>query len=198
MMGRSAGLTFTAPTGFNPAKPASSDAGRPRRSHLTASHFPTHSDNQNGGDGEAGRVRQPDQSRARLQRRQVRCESVGALVAALGTRIDRTLDDAGELRWHIGPRGLNSGPLAALVRTANLAHGPCLHWIRAGDEVIEQDAEAVDIAPNGGPLPLAAPRVRDRVASRRDRTMRRRRALCQCRSPSARCARLRLASRCAP
>ena len=76
------------------------------------------------------------------------------MVAALGTRIDCTLDDAGELRRHIGPRGLNSGPLAALVRTANLAHGPCLHWIRAGDEVIEQDAEAVDVAPNRGPLPL--------------------------------------------
>ena len=168
MMGRSAGLTFTAPTGLQPGETRKQRAGRPRGSHLTASHFPTHSDNQNGGGGHASRVRQPYQSRARLQRRQVRRESIGALVAALGAGIDRALDDAGELRWHIGPRGLNSGPLAALVRTANLAHGPCLHWIRAGDEVIEQDAETVNVAPNRGPVAPAAPRVRDRVAFRRD------------------------------
>src|SRR5215207_3306903 len=67
--------------------------------------------------------------------------------------VDRTLDDAGELEWHIAPRGPNSGPLTALVRTADLAQCPCMNWIRAGDEVIEQDAETVHVAANRGLLP---------------------------------------------
>ena len=99
-------------------------------------------------------VRQPHDSRARLQRCQIRAQRIGTLVALLGTGVNRTLDDAGELRWHIAPRVLNCGPLAALVRTAKFAQGPCMHWIRAGDEVIEQDAETVNVAPHRGLLLL--------------------------------------------
>ena len=89
-----------------------------------------------------------------LKRCQVGAQRSGTLVALLGAGVDRALDDAGELRWHIGPRRLNSGPLAALLGTANLAHGPCLHRIRTGDEVIEEDAETVNVTPNRRLLPL--------------------------------------------
>ena len=40
------------------------------------------------------------------------------------------------------------------MRTADFAQRPCMNWIRAGDEVIEEDAETVHVAPNRGLLPL--------------------------------------------
>ena len=73
-------------------------AWRPRRSHVLAEAFPPETDDEDERGRHADRMRQRHACRARFERRQIRGQCIGALVATLRPRIDRALDDPGELR----------------------------------------------------------------------------------------------------
>ena len=89
---------------------------------------------------------QHDAHGAALERLQVAGQRVGAIVAALGPRIAGPFDRAREARAKVGTDASNRGVLAAPVRVADVPNRAAAHWIRAGGEVIQQDAKAVDVA----------------------------------------------------
>ena len=89
----------------------------------------------------------------RFQRCQIRKQRIDTLITPLGRRVDRTLDDAGELRRNAWPRGPDVRSLATLVGKAQIAQTLRSHRVRSGQEMVEKHSEAVDIAADGGFLP---------------------------------------------
>ncbi len=77
--------------------------------------------------------------------RQVRFELAGRLIARRRARIDRPLDDSHEFRRQIRAGVAQPPALPALVLVTHLARARAVERIRSGHQVIEQDAERVEI-----------------------------------------------------
>ena len=157
-----------------------------RPSGLPATRFPGDGHHEKDRRCYSRRIQQPHGSRMRFQRRQIRKQRIDTLITPLGRRIDRTLDDPGELRRNAWPRGPDVRSLATLMGKAQIAQTVRSHRVRSGQEMVEKHAEAVDIAADGGFLPRTGARAPGRAACRRDQRRNCRPARVPCRSPSGR------------
>ena len=126
-----------------------------RRSCAPANGLPSQSYNQQEYRRCGNRIRQPGDRRARLERRQIGRQRVGACIPIVRPWIDRALDDPGELRRQIrsASRRSDRDAFVALVGEAEIAHGLRADRVRAGHQVIEKDTQTVDVTLDGGVAP---------------------------------------------
>ena len=103
------------------------------------------SDNEEDGGGRDS-VTEPHDRRPALECGKVSGERINGLMAAFRPRIACALDHASEGGTHIGPRRANGDAFILLVRASNVADRAALDRIRLRREVIEQHAQAVDVA----------------------------------------------------
>src|SRR5262245_2250209 len=81
---------------------------------------------------------------------QILLECPGTGMTAVRIVTDRTLDHANELGRKIGPRVPEPDPLTRIETVLQLLHSSRLNGIGVRDEMVEQYAEAVDIAARTG------------------------------------------------
>ncbi len=100
--------------------------------------------------GEAQGRRRKQRKTPGAERCQVALEIARTGVAPRGLGVDCSLNDAGEPGRHVRTKRSNVGLLAALVRGAERRQVPGHHRIPAGQQVVEQHAETVDIGLDAG------------------------------------------------